>query len=74
MKYVVIFVLYCIIAGIVAGIALRNHDKEKEDLDDVTKTEMIITIICAAPLWFIAIVFGLPMFLTYTWMHEVCKK
>lgn len=74
MKYIVIAILYCVIAGIVAGIALRNHDKEKEDLEDVTKAEMVIVIICAIPLWFVVIVFGLPMSMTYTWMHEVCKK
>lgn len=74
MKYFVAFALYCIIAGIVAGIALRNHDKENEEFDDVTKPEMTITVICLLPALFVIMIVGIPLVVTHTWMHGVCKK
>lgn len=74
MKYFVIFVLYCIIAGIIAGIALRNHDEDNEKFDDVTMPEMTITVLCLLPALFVIMVVGLPLAFTYSWMHEACKK
>ena len=74
MNYIVIAVFYLVISGIIIGIATRNHDGNKEELDDMTGFEKTVTIIAAFPLWVIIILMGVPMMIVYLWMHEEHKN
>ena len=74
MNYVIIAIFYLVISGIIAGIAIRNHDGNKEELDDMTGFEKTVAIIAAFPLWAVIIIMGVPMMIVYLWMNEVHKK
>lgn len=74
MKYVIIFIFYLVISGIVAGIAIRNHDGDKEELDDMTGFEKTVVVIAAFPLWVVIAFMGVPMMIVYLWMHEEHKN
>lgn len=74
MNYVVIAIFYLVISGIVTGIAIRNHDGNKEELDDMTGLEKTVAIIAAFPLWIVIILMGVPMMIVYLWMHEEHKN
>ena len=74
MKYVVIAIFYLVISGIIAGIAIRNHDGDKEELDDMTGLEKTVAVIAAFPLWVVITFMGAPMMIVYLWMHEGQKN
>lgn len=74
MNYVVIAISYLVISGIIVGIAIRNHDGNNEELDDMTGFEKTVAIIAAFPLWAVIIIMGVPMMIVYLWMNEVHKK
>ena len=74
MKYVVIAIFYLVISGIIAGIAIRNHDGDKEELDDMTGLEKTVAVIAAFPLWVVITFMGVPMMIVYLWMHEGQKN
>lgn len=74
MNYVIIAIFYLVVSGIIIGIAIRNHDGNNEELDDMTGFEKTVAIIAAFPLWAVIIIMGVPMTIVYLWMNEVHKK
>lgn len=74
MNYVTIAIFYLVVSGIIAGIAIRNHDGNKEELDDMTGFEKTVTIIATLPFWVVITFMGVPMMIVYLWMHEEYKN